>query len=245
MSNSLQPHGLQHARIPCPSPSPGACLILCPLSQCCHPTFSSSVVFFSSWLQSFPVSGSFLMSQLFTSSGQSIGASASVLQINIQDWFPLGLTGLISLQFMGLSRVFSNTTVQKHQSLGAQTSVWSNSNIHTWLLEKLLYSYSQFSSVQSLSCVWLLATPWTAGRQASLSITNSRSLLKLMSIESVMPSNHLVICCPLLLPPSIFLSIRVFLSESIIHIRWPKYWSFHFSLSPCNEYSGLISFRMD
>ena len=89
------------------------------------------------------------------------------------------------------------------------------------------------------------ATPWTAARQASLSITNSRSLIKLMSIEPVMPSNHLILCCSLLLPPSIFPSIRVFSSESVLHIRWPKDWSFSFSISPSNEYSGLISFRID
>ena len=100
-------------------------------------------------------------------------------------------------------------------------------------------------SVQSLSCVWLFATPWTAARQASLSITNSRSLLKLMAIESVMPSNHLILCCPLLLKRSIFPSIRVFFNESVLQIRWPKYWSFSFSISPSNEYSGLIFFRID
>ena len=100
-------------------------------------------------------------------------------------------------------------------------------------------------SVQLLSCVQLFATPWTAARQASLSITNSWSLPKLMSIESVMPSNHLILCRPLLLSPSIFLSIRVFPNESLLHIRWPKYWSFSFSISLSNEYSGLISFRMD
>ena len=104
--------------------------------------------------------------------------------------------------------------------------------------------YVQFSSVQSLSRVQLLATPWTAVRQASLSITNSQSLFKFMSIESVMPSNHLILCHPLLLP-SIFPSIRVFSNESVLRIRWPKYWSFRFSISPSNEYSGLISFRMD
>ena len=103
----------------------------------------------------------------------------------------------------------------------------------------------QFSSVQSLSHVWLFPTPWTAARQASLSITNSQSLLKLMSIESVMPYNHLIFCCPLLLPPSIFPSIRVFSNEPVLHIRWPKYWSFSFSISPSSEYSGLVSFRMD
>ena len=103
----------------------------------------------------------------------------------------------------------------------------------------------QFSSVQSLSCVWLFVTPWTAACQASLSIINSWSLLKLMSIESVMPSSRLILCHPLLLLPSIFPSIRVFSNESVLHIRWPKNWSFIFSISPSNEYSGLISFRMD
>src|SRR5574337_990729 len=102
-----------------------------------------------------------------------------------------------------------------------------------------------FSSVQSLSHVHLFATPWTAARQASLSITNSQRLLKLMSIESVMPSNHLILCCPLLLSPSSFPSIRVFSNESALRIRWPKDWSFRFSISTSNEYSGLISFRMD
>ena len=102
-----------------------------------------------------------------------------------------------------------------------------------------------FSSVQSLSCVLLFATSWTAAQQASLSITNSRSLLRLMSIESVMPSNHLILCHPLFLLPSIFPSIRVLSNESVLRIRWPKYWSFSFSISPSNEYSGLISFRMD
>ena len=103
----------------------------------------------------------------------------------------------------------------------------------------------QFSSVQSLSLVWLFATPWTVARQASLSITNSRSSLKLMSIELVMPSNHLILSHPLLLSPSIFPSIWVFSNESVLWIRWPKDWSFSFSISPSNEYSGLISFRMD
>ena len=103
----------------------------------------------------------------------------------------------------------------------------------------------QFSSVQSLSRVQLFTTPWTAAHQTSLSITNSWSLLKFMSIESVIPSNHLMLCHPLLLPPSIFPSIRIFSSESFICIRWPKYWSFSFSISPSNEYSGLISSRKD
>ena len=103
----------------------------------------------------------------------------------------------------------------------------------------------QFHSVQSLSHVWLFVTTWTVVHQASLSITNSWSLLKLMSIESMMPSNHLIQCLPLLLPPSIFPSIRVFSSESVLCISWPKYWSFSCSISPSSEYSGLISFRMD
>ena len=109
----------------------------------------------------------------------------------------------------------------------------------------LLFKFTQrASSVQLLSCVQLFVTPWTAAHQAALSITKSQSLFKLMSIESVMPSNHLILCRPLLLLSSIFPSIRVFSSESVLHIRWPKYWSFSFSISPSNEYSGLISFRI-
>ena len=138
VSNSLLPHGLQQARPPCPAPIPGVYSNSCPLSQWCHPTISSSVVPFSSHLQSFAASGSFQMSQFFTSGGQSIrvSVSTSVLPMNIQDWFPLGLTGWISLQSMGISRVFSNTTVQKHQFFGTQLSLQPNSHIHTWLLEK-------------------------------------------------------------------------------------------------------------
>ena len=125
VSNSLRPHGLQHARLPCSSPTPGTCSNSCPLSWWCHPTISSSVVPFSSCLQSLPASGSFPVSQFFASGGQSTGlsASASVLPMNIQDWFPLGWTGWISLQSKGLSRVFSNTTVQKHQFFSAQFSL--------------------------------------------------------------------------------------------------------------------------
>ena len=123
MSDSLWPHGLRHARLPCPSPSPWVYSNSCPLSQWCHPTISSYVIPFSSCLQSFPASGSFPMSWLFSSGGQSIGASASVLPVNIQGWFHLGLTGWIFLQSKGLSRVFSNTTVQKRQFFGAQLSL--------------------------------------------------------------------------------------------------------------------------
>ena len=106
-------------------------------------------------------------------------------------------------------------------------------------------SFLRFSSVQSLSHIQLFATPWNATCQASLSFTNSQSLFKLMFIESVMPFNQLILCCPLFLLPSIFPTIRVFSNESVLHIRWPKYWSFSFSISPFNEYSGLISFRID
>ena len=127
VSASLQPHGLQYARPPCPSPTPGVYSNSCPLSRWGHPTILSSVIPFSSCLQSFPVSGSFPMSQLFTSGGQSIGTSvsASVLPTNIQEWFSLGWTGWFSLQAKGLSRVFSNTTVKKYQLLGAQLSFHS------------------------------------------------------------------------------------------------------------------------
>ena len=135
--DTLWLHRLKNVRLPCLLPTPKACSNSCPLHQWCHLTISSSVIPFS-YLQSFPASGSFQMSPFFTSSGQSIGASASapVFPMNIQDWFPLGWTGWISLQSKGLSRVFSNTTVQKHQFFGVQLSLWSNSHIHTWLLEK-------------------------------------------------------------------------------------------------------------
>ena len=146
LSNSLQSHRLPHTRLPCPSLSPRVCSNLCPLSQWCHPTSSSSVTPFSSCPPSFPASASFIVSLLFASGGQSIGpsASASVLPINIQGWFPLGLTGLISLLSKGLSRVVSNTTAQKHQFFRAQPSLWSISHIHTWLLEKPQLDYIDF-----------------------------------------------------------------------------------------------------
>ena len=126
--------------------------------------------------------------------------------------------------------------------------LWASSNAGVRLKEPCLFlplDSSQFSSIQWLSCVRLFQTPWTAARQASLSITNSQSLLKLIFIESVMPSNHLIFCCPPLLLPTLFPSIRVFSNESVLHIRWPKYWSFSFNISPYNEHSGLISFRKD
>ena len=138
MSSSLQPHGLQHTRPPCPSPTPEACSNSCPSSQWCHPTISSFVVLFSSCLHSFPATLSFLMSLFFTTVGQSIDASGSdsVLPMNIQDWFPLALTGWIFLQSKGLSRVLSNTTVQNHQFFITHHSLRCNCHIHTWQLEK-------------------------------------------------------------------------------------------------------------
>ena len=136
--NCLQPHGLQHIRLPCPSPTPRVYSNSRPSSQWCHPSISPSVIPFSSHLQSFPASGSFPVSQFFASGGKRIrvSASASVFPMNIQDWFPLGWTGWISLLSKGLSRVFSNTTVQKHQFFCTQPSVCSNSHIYTSLLEK-------------------------------------------------------------------------------------------------------------
>ena len=138
LSDSLRPHESQHTRPPCPSPTPGVHSDSCPSSRWCHPAISSSVIPFSSCPQSFPASGSFQMSQLFTSGDQSIGVSAStsVLPMNTQDWSPLEWTGWISFQSKGLSRVFPNTTVQKHQLFGAQLSSQSNSHIHTWPQEK-------------------------------------------------------------------------------------------------------------
>ena len=147
MSNSLQPYGLQHAKPPCPSPTPGVYSNSCPLSWWCHPTISSFVIPFSSHLQSFPASGSFPMSQLFASGGQSIGVSASVsvLPANIQDWFPSGWTGWISLQSKGSSRVFSNTIAQKHQFFSTQFTIlymWASlvgqRLKHLWLWGSLL-----------------------------------------------------------------------------------------------------------
>ena len=153
VSDSLWPHRLQPARLPCPSP-PWSLLKLMSICQWCYLTISSSVIPFFSHHQSFPALGSFPVGQLFVSGGQSIGvsASASVLSINIQDWFPLGWTGWFSLQFKGLSRVFSNITVQKHQFFGTQPSLWSNSHIHTWLLGKpiILTRWTFVGKVMSL-----------------------------------------------------------------------------------------------
>ena len=160
MSNSLWPHGLQHTRLPCPPPTPGACSNSCPSSWWCHPTVSSSVTPFSSSLQSFPSSGFFPVSQFFASGGQSSGASASasVLPVNIQDWFPLGLTGLISLQSRGLSRVFSNTTVQKHQFFGTQLFMVQLS--HPYMItEKKNIALTRWTFVGKVMSYFLICCP--------------------------------------------------------------------------------------
>ena len=136
LSHFLWPHGLQHARLPYPSSYPRACSNSCPSSRWCHPTIPSSVIPFPSWLQSFPASGPLSMSQHFSSGSWSIGSLTSVLPLNIQGWFPFGLTSFISLQSEGLSRVFSSTTVQKHQFFGPHPALWSNFHIHPCLLEK-------------------------------------------------------------------------------------------------------------
>ena len=146
MTNSLWPHGLQHARLPYPSPSTEACSNSCPSSWWCHPTISSSVIPFSSQFQSFPASGSFQMSQFFTSGGQSIGAS--VLPTNIQDWFRLGWTGWISLQSKGLLRVFSKATVQKHQFFSPQPSLWSSSQM--FLSPSFLHLFTEMNKMHKV-----------------------------------------------------------------------------------------------
>ena len=150
----LRPHGLQHARLPCPSLSPKVCSNSCPFSQWCHLTISSSVAPFSSCLQSFPASGSFPVCWLFASGGESIGASASVLPMSIQGWSPLGLTGLISLLSKGLSRVFSSTTVWKHQFFDTQPSLWSSSHIRTCLLGKTI-ALTTWTFVSKVMSLWI------------------------------------------------------------------------------------------
>jgi len=165
---------------------------------------------------------------------------------SILAWRIPGMEEPSRLQSIGLQRAghdwATKLTCMHEQLFVSQTYIMNpNKNSGHWSSDLLPW----FSSFQSLSDVWLFATPWIAAHQASLSIINSWSLTKPMSIESVMPSNHLILCRPLLLLPSIFPSIRVFSNESILHTRWPKYWSFSFSISPSNEHPGLISFRID
>ena len=161
-------------------------------------------------------------------------------------WFQEWLEYVVLLSAQKEKNIYNTSSLSSSPLLSTSNIP---SHLHRSLVpwkrnQRLIYSI-QFRSVQLFSRVWLIATPWTAACQASLSITNSQSLPKLMSIESVMPSNYFILCHPLLLPPSIFPSIRAFSNESVLHIRWPKYWSFSFNTSPSNEHSGLISFRMD
>ena len=202
MSDSLWPHGLQHARSPCPSPTPRACSNSCPLSRWCHPTISSSVVPFCSRLQPFPASGSFLMSQFFTSDGQRFGASVSDLPMNMQNRFPLGLTGWISLQSKGLSRVFSNTTVQNHQFFSAQPSLWSNSHvIHNYWKKtialtrrtfvgkvmSLLFNMLSRLVIAFLPRSKLLLISWL---QSPSAVILEPTKIKLVTVSIVSPSIH-------------------------------------------------------
>ena len=191
-----------------------------PLSQWWYPTISSSVIPFSFCLQSFTASGSFPMSHLFASGGWSIGASALVLPVNIQGWFHLGLTDLISLQPKGILRVF-NTTDQKHQFFSAQPYLWSKFLIHTWLLENViaLTIWTFVSKVMSL-----LFNKLSSISNAMLYIFCSSNSFLILVIDKLF--NHYILCNSLLLLPSIFHSIRAFSKESALHTRWPKYWSF-------------------
>ena len=157
MCLTLQPHGLQHARLLCPPLSSGVCSNLCQLNWWCHLTISSSATRFALCLQSFPASGSFPVSRFFTSGGQSIGASASVLPMNIQNWLPLELTGLISWQSKALSRVFSSTTIWKHPFFGSQPSLWSNSHVCAWLLEKCSFYYMDLCHQSDVSALNMLS----------------------------------------------------------------------------------------
>ena len=237
VSDSLRSHGLQHARLLCPSPTPRVCSDPCRLSWWCCLNYVILCCPFSICLLSFPASGPFSMSRLIVWGGQSVGTSASAISLSSEysgliffriDWFD-------PFTAQGTFRVFSSTTIQKHQFFSNQPS---------------LCVLFQFSSVLQ-SCP-TLATPWAAACQASLSISNSWGLLRFVSIELVMPSNHLTLYSSLLLlswmrifSPPAFPSIRVFSKESVLHIGWLKYWSFSISISISNEYSGLIFFRID
>ena len=198
VAKTMRPHGLQRARLPCPSLPPGVCSNSCPLNKWCHPTTRASVIPFSSGPQSFPASRSFPASQLFTPGGQSIGAPAlvSVLPINIQGWFLLGFVGLISLLSRRLSRVFSNTTIWKHQFFGTQPSLWSKSHLCTWLLEKSqLWPLSAKCCPCFLTCCLCLSQLFFQG--ASILISWLRSLstvilepkkIKCVTVSTFLPS---------------------------------------------------------
>ena len=246
MSDSLQPHGLQHTRLPCHSLFPRVCSNSCPLIRWCHPTISSSVTPFSSCPQSFPASWSFPMIQLFGSCGQSTGtsASSSVLPVNIQGWFPLEWTCLI-LAVQGtikslLQHHNCHMTQQSHFCVYIQRA-WKQDVEEITARPCSLKYYSQQPRYQFSSVAESCPTLCDPMNRSTPGLPVHHQLL---SIESVMPSNHLILC-HLLLLPSIPPSIRFFSNESTLPMRWPKYWSFSFSISPSNEHPGLISFRMD
>ena len=250
MSEFLQPHGQQHARLPCPSPSPRQhwTLLSWPDTSttehhfCFDPAASFFLELLVIALHSYPVA-------YWTPSGRGLGREL-IFWCHI--FLPFHtLQGVLVARILEWFAIPSSSGLLFVRALHCDPSVWGGPAWHTSASLSYVGSFAmarlwslylvQFSSVQSLSHVQLFATPWTAAHQASLSITNSQSLLKLMSIELVMPSNHLILCHSLLLLPSIFPSIRVFSNESVLHIRWRKYWSFSFNISPSNEYSGLIS----
>ena len=256
MSDSLQPHGLQHARLPCPLPTPRVYSNSCPLSWWCHPAISSSLVPFSSCLQFFTASGSFPMSWFFTSGGQNIGVSAStsVLPINIQGWFPLGLTGWISWPSKGLLRVFSNTIVQKHQFFSAQLSLWSNSHIHMWLLEKtelwldglLLLMSLLFNMLSKLVIAFL---PRSKCLLISWLQSPSAMILELKKIKSVIASIVSPFICHEVVGPDamhdlsflkVFVKHFLHLFNLYLHCSpHPKFWII-FSIIILNYFSGRL-----
>ena len=216
-------HSVSMPRLPCPSPTPRACSNSCPSSWWFHPMISSSVILLSFCLQSFQHQDTFQWVSLWNQVAKYWSFSISLSS---------EYSGLISFRMYWLDLLAGQGTLK---SLLKQ---------HSWKSSILLHSV-QSSSVQSLSRAQLFVTPWIAACQTSLSITNSQSSLGLTSIESVMPSSHLILCRPLLLLPPIPPSIRVSSNESTLHMRWLKYWSFSFSISPSKEIPGLMSFRMD
>ena len=223
-----------------------------PTFSLCHPSFSFSVFIFISLLATFSRAGHTLSFHDITCFLVVLSPSSCSLQYRLSECsYALGLGFSSSLHVL-ISYVISSILIALNSLYMLMICIFMSPVQKSLLRFRLIYlpGYltslpGYLSSVQSLSCVQFLATPWTAVHQAFLSITNSQSLLKLMSIEWVMPSNHLILCCLLLLLPSIFLSISVFSNESVLRIRWPKYWSFSFNIKRSNEYLGLISFRMD
>ena len=238
MSNYLRPHELQHTRLSCPSLSPCVCSNSYPLSQWCHPVISSSDTPFSNLPSIFP--------------SIRVFSNESALHIRWPKYWSLSISSSSEYSELILFRIdwFDLFPVQRTlksllQHHNSKASILWCPDFFMVQLSLLSSDFFQFSSVQLRSRVRLFATPWIAAHWASLSITTSQSSLKLMSIESVMPSNHLILCRPLFLLPPIPPSIRVFSNESILRMRWPKYWSYSFSIIPSKEHPGLISFRMD